>query len=225
MLIGAKHLTRILIAFSVLVTASESWAEDHAVGKVVEVKGQVLGLRGTQSSPLSKGSVVYGNERIVTKADSTAILLLGNDAAILVKPDSDLNLDQDKMKDWRLDLKTGGVLSTVRSYPKRPDYFRIKSKNAVMGVRGTVFFVEAKPKEPLYVCTCKGTVSIKDPASNSEFVAVSKHHDQPKTIRDGSGDIKSRLLAEIQKDHADSEADRLVKLLWKQPKSEDLMAK
>lgn len=70
------------------------------------------------------------------------------------------------------------LLSLVRGIyfsqkQKNKSTLEIKTKNAVLGVRGTKFYVDESPKET-YLCVCEGAVEIKNSRST---VVVEKNED------------------------------------------------
>ena len=55
-------------------------------------------------------------------------------------PGSNLVIVKDEKEFQEVNLETGGVFSSVKKQADRPPHFTLKTKAAVMGVRGTHFF-------------------------------------------------------------------------------------
>lgn len=190
-------------------------AVENQVGKVIEVKGSAWKRARGSRVPVESGALLFSNEKLTTGSESEIKLVLGGkDVALLVKPKSEVVIEQLNGKDWYLELKSGAVLSLVKNPEKRPNHFRLRTHAATMGVRGTVFFVKDEGQRGVFLCTCVGTVEITSPDGKSSKSFTSEHHDAPQMIGSGAKDIGGRLAAApMGSDHSDPEGEALVKLL------------
>jgi len=79
-----------------------------------------------------------------------------------------------RLRGWGVTLESGSLLATFR----RPhDEFTVRTARVVAAVRGTTFYVEARPDET-YLCLCKGDLKVRAPKERPyrrEFKA--EHHD------------------------------------------------
>jgi hypothetical protein len=188
--------------------------------------GYVYSSSDATASGLRKGTPVLLGTKIQTGGKSEATLVLSQGSvrtALLLKPGTSLQLKRLPGGDGiEADLSNGGVLADVHNPKKVAHPFQIRTRTAVMGVRGTVFFVKAPRdhQQSVFVCTCAGEVAIA-PAQGGEPVLVrSKHHDHPYEIRDGGSPIPSRLSpAPMGTDHADPDGAELERALGQVSKS------
>lgn len=210
-------LSMIATAAALLPFTFSAWAGPTAsvdFASAVEVQGKAWAVQKKERRELKTGDTLREGEAIETGDDGNVTLKLKNTAAVLVKPRTELTIEHPQKKDWMLHLKRGGVLSSVKNPEKRPNHFRIRTKAAVMGVRGTTFFVQTEPSKPVFLCTCAGTVSVTDSEGQSSITFTSKHHDSPKRIEQGRETLARRLTnAPVGTDHLDAEAERLAQLL------------
>jgi hypothetical protein len=122
--------------------------------------GMTLGSRATiETGPDSFCEIVYN--------DKNAMRIAQNARATIDFGKSVTNIDLDR----------GGVTSVLRKLEKvvGTDSYRIRTKNASAGVRGTSFCVWADEKS-LYVCACNGTVRTIDAKGGNELTLTSAHH-------------------------------------------------
>lgn len=189
------------------------------IGRVAHLSGmgEAGVVRGLSYTVLAENAPIFPEDRITTDRNVSVELVLGpKDTALLIKPGSDLVIRSKGGKDWLVDLKRGALLSEVRNPQSRPRHFFVKVSSAVMGVRGTTFFIQSEPGRPEFFCPCHGKIEMKSPDGASTVQFVSKHHDTPKLISRGSGALKPRLLVPppgYDPGHSDSEIARLKKLL------------
>jgi hypothetical protein len=76
------------------------------------------------------------------------------------------------------ELRTGAIaliLRNVAALGAGPG-FVVRTSNAVAGVRGTSFFINAVDASTTYVCTCNGSLHIEDAAGASARDVVAAHH-------------------------------------------------
>jgi hypothetical protein len=212
-----NHFPLVLALLLASTSYPSAWAAPSTViGKVVILQGKAWKVagKGKKDTPLAVGSELHDHDRIRTDADSRVTILLGHDVAALLNPKSDATIDQVNGKDWAIRMKDGSILSKVVNPEMRPDHFKIKTRSATMGVRGTLFFVKAVPTEPVFLCTCNGKIAVSDAQGHTHVEVSGTHHDAPKTIRDGDGKIDGRLDAAPQgTDHTDEDGAGLEKLL------------
>jgi len=183
-----------------------------SIGTVSDVSGNAWIIRNSKKIPAQAGEPVFDGEDIITEDGAQVKLVLTKkEAAFLVKKESHLNIRKTSPDSWWIDLDHGMLLSYVKPSPSSSlkSRFQVKTRNAVMGVRGTIFFIKAEPNKDVFLCTCSGMVSIDNKA-----IIIGKHHDSPKLIKAGPQPLAKRLLAtEKGEDHTDAEAAALAKLI------------
>ncbi|TCS37973.1 FecR family protein [Paucimonas lemoignei] len=142
-------------------------------------------------------------DTIETGPNSEIVFVVGGNAMIL-RSDSRLDLAGEKKENGSLiisglRLLTGKLLSVSRNQPTT-----LKTPTAVIGIRGTGWYMEAEP-ELTYFCTCYGVTDIASSAdpSSKETVAAS-HHDKPVYITAG-GPTGQNIRPAGFKNHSDQE--------------------
>jgi ferric-dicitrate binding protein FerR (iron transport regulator) len=160
---------------------AEAFAAD---ARVVDLTGMawrtVSAKDGTRAeTPLKAGDGLSAGESFRTGPKTLLRMKLGDDVAILVKSSSRARLALNDGKDWEVDLENGQVLSAIKNPEKRPNHFSLHTHAATMGVRGTAFFVSEQKGKPTYVCTCHGTVEIRDGKGKVLREVTTTHHESP----------------------------------------------
>lgn len=119
-------------------------------GVVKRVQGTVSLQRGPQALPVVPGTAVQVGDRLVTGADGHVGLTLADDTRLTAGPGSTL-----VVSDFRFDSTTNdgnvlvqllkGTLHFVSGLiaKQSPQNVNVQTRNAMMGVRGTEFVVEA----------------------------------------------------------------------------------
>jgi ferric-dicitrate binding protein FerR (iron transport regulator) len=197
-----------------LLPSAGARTEDSAIGSVVAVKGPAWIHSGKKKSEAKAGDAIPSDARLMTDAGARMIVRLGNDVTLLLKERSEASPEVSADRSATLNLKEGAVLANVRNPEKRPDHFRVRSRAAVMGVRGTTFFVKSPPEGADYLCTCNGTLSISSLDGKSAIEITGKNHDSPRAIAARKGGIGGRIsVAPMDSEHSDAEIAELVKAL------------
>lgn len=119
------------------------------------------------------GEVLVGSDRISTGANGRLTIVVGRDAAMLVRRRSTIMVLANGFR-----LVTGAVLTVFRPGRSR----EVFTPTATLGIRGTAVYLQAEPART-YVCTCYGEAELRsafDPGARE--VVRSKHHDQPRYV-------------------------------------------
>lgn len=104
---------------------------------------------------------------VVTGKDGSVILGLGGESRLKLKENTEIQLT-DTAKNL-IDLKLGSVFSKIRKL-ENPDQkseikFRIRTRTATMGVRGTQFFTAygegKKQEDDVWMCVQEGVVEVE----------------------------------------------------------------
>jgi hypothetical protein len=166
-----------LLSVSLTLFTTETYAADVA-GKILLIKGDVFILdskanvvadpQGKRGRKTAVGSEFFVGETLSTKAGARVKLqfieganevVLGSDTTMLIeRAGNGVN-----KKGTTLNLSKGEVRSDVKvKYSGQgADVYEVKSKNAVAGVRGTVFTAMYNPKSSKFtVATERGAVSV-----------------------------------------------------------------
>lgn len=177
---------------------------DESFGEVKFLKGKAW----SGVSPVKVGAKVFPGDVITTGPKSFVRIVLREEAAIQIGPNSSLQVTR-REETTHLSLLKGFVLSTVKALKSRKkSRFEVTTKNASLGVRGTTFFVKEESDGRTFHCVCEGTVAVHWNGGRKNV--TTKHHGSPKWI---SSDGKSVLSAPMGRDHTDEEIEKLKQLL------------
>jgi hypothetical protein len=142
------------LAAAALAIALPATAAD-AAGIVKRVNGTVSLQRGGQTLNVAAGTAVQVGDRLVTGADGSVGLTMADDSLLTAGPASTLVVSQ-----FRFDSTTNdgnmlvellkGTLHFVSGLIARqaPQNVNVQTRNALMGVRGTEFIVDARGDAP-----------------------------------------------------------------------------
>ena len=150
---GIAGLTRVLsIAFAAGFGLAAHAAD---IGQIKAAKGQVSIVRGGQTLPGETGAKLQAADVLKTGADGSVGVTLADDTLLTAGPASTLVIT-----DFRFDSTTneGGLLASLWKgtlhvvtgliAKQAPQNVNVQTRNAVMGVRGTEFIVDARGDTP-----------------------------------------------------------------------------
>jgi ferric-dicitrate binding protein FerR (iron transport regulator) len=155
----ARFGTAALVALSwLLVSTGQLFAVD---GDIVYTYGQVRVHGNPDVVTAEIGMSVGEGDVIETGGDSMAVISLVDGAEIKLRENTTLALDS-LGRNVSVRLASGSVFSRVRRY--MVSGFSVKTETAVMGVRGTEFFVAYGRKidsyRDVWVCVNAGSVEV-----------------------------------------------------------------
>ena len=142
-------MSRTLIAAVLTAAATCVPAAEHA-GVVKIVRGEVTIERSGARLPAAAGDHVQAGDRIVTGADGRIGIALRDDTLLSAGPNASLGLDR-----FAFDSTThaGGIdaalargtlaVTSGKIAREAPESVRFRTRNAVLGVRGTRFLIDA----------------------------------------------------------------------------------
>jgi len=155
----ARFVTAALVALSwLLVSTGQLFAVD---GDIVYTYGQVLVHGNPDVVTAEIGMSVGEGDVIETGGDSMAVISLVDGAEVKLRENTTLSLDS-LGKSVSVRLSSGSVFSRVNR--RLISGFSVKTETAVMGVRGTEFFVAYGRKidsyRDVWVCVNNGSVEV-----------------------------------------------------------------
>lgn len=142
-------MSRYLIAAAGAMFAATAWAGQPA-GVVKIVKGNVALERASEKRTPAAGERVEVGDRIVTGADGQIGVTLTDNTLLSAGPNSTVSLDK-----YAFDSTThAGVVDTSvrrgtlavvsgKIAKQSPESVRFRTSNAILGVRGTTFVIDA----------------------------------------------------------------------------------
>jgi hypothetical protein len=146
------HITaRPLVVLIFLFTVAAARAEDSPIAQVKNVSGVVLIVRGGDRLPAKSGDALFEKDVIETGSDGTIGITCIDNTVMSAGPDSELVLeeyrfDSSNFNGAMLTDMRKGTLSVVSGDIARsaPDAMKVRTADAILGVRGTRFVVEAR---------------------------------------------------------------------------------
>lgn len=166
---------------------------------MLEVAGSVTVIRAGQraSTSISTGANLVSGDRIVTGADGSAVLRFADDSRLLLRPESELHMDdlgvygRTGMVDTRARLHRGGVETDVPGSNMPRSRFEISTPSASAVVRGTEFRVSTQASPSLSRAeVLAGTVGVAGmqgrelnlPAGSGTVVEAGKPPTKPRAL-------------------------------------------
>jgi len=149
------------------------------VAKVTAIKGDVKLLRDTQEIPLTLNFILNEKDTIVTSENGRVQLIFEDNTIISLGKKSTFSIqeylyDEQKPKEAKATFKVAqGIFKTITGKIGKinPNKFKLKTKSASIGIRGTIFFGRVIPGKPLYVACTEGIVLVVTPEGIREVRA------------------------------------------------------
>jgi ferric-dicitrate binding protein FerR (iron transport regulator) len=139
-------------------------------GRVVHLQGEVRQV-GPRTGEVHTGSVYPAGARIRTAPEAILIVETSEGARLKVKGDSEIEIGDGAHPGAR--LHRGGVFARIPKLKGLRPAYRIRSKAAVMGVRGTEFYTAyGSLDSEVWMCVREGEVEVQTekPAANPVVV-------------------------------------------------------
>ncbi|OIQ15485.1 MAG: hypothetical protein BM556_17760 [Bacteriovorax sp. MedPE-SWde] len=143
-----------------------------SVGEVIFTKGDVSVEVGNKKNTrkINKGHKLQLNEIVVTGKKSLAVIKLKDKSTLKVDKNSKMRVSSilKKLTPTKVEISKGAVFFNIIKKKavgkKNPVSFKVQTRTAAMGVRGTTFFVSASGKDKNYdtwMCVKEGIVEAK----------------------------------------------------------------
>jgi ferric-dicitrate binding protein FerR (iron transport regulator) len=143
-----------------------------AEGDIVYTVGQVTVQRDADTLPAEIGMPVGEGDVVRTAADGVAVISLLSGAELKLRENTTLALDSVGQSSASVNLTAGSVFSRVNR--RLISGFSVRTDTAVMGVRGTEFFVAYGRKidryRDVWVCVNDGTVEVQIPGTEDTLL-------------------------------------------------------
>ena len=193
-------MLKFLLAIAIL--PSLAYAKDP-FGTVKLVQGEVT----RKGNVLQAGDSVSPGDEIVTGHRGVARVVLSEGVAMQIGPGSRVVLENTKGEPTTVELFKGYVLSKIR-HDGDAIKFRVRTKTASLGVRGTTFFAKQEADGRTFVCVCEGTVVAS--WDKGQKLITTKHHEAPTWVEAGN---PKGAAAPMGNEHNDEEIAALEALL------------
>jgi hypothetical protein len=167
-------------------------------------------LEGTATvggKPAGVGTPVPLGARVATGPNSTAVLVVGEDA-FLLRSNTVIEARGNRGVLSDLLISTGRVLTV---FSKKP--VEIKAQHATIGIRGTGAYLEVDPGS-VYFCLCYGEAVVQGAGMDSKVVKTT-HHEEPLLLRQDGGTMRAEPGP--FRNHTDDELIMLEGLVGREP--------
>lgn len=157
--------------FILLLLLPLTFSVHAADGKLSFLKGDVK-INGVNA--LKKSEIFFGDTISVGKK-SLAVLRINPNSVLKIKENSTVQIQVPKtskgIREYSFLLKHGDIFIKAKSGKKRR--YKVKVRDAIMGVRGTNFFVSsAKVKKNIWMCVNEGVVAVYFKSSPEKLILV-----------------------------------------------------
>lgn len=162
------RLTFVALAAGALAVAAvtASAAAPAPAGSVTFLAGQAQRIAGGKATELSVGAPVYAGDVITTQKRTRLELKLADQSVLRLGPSAKVDLSaaafgrsvEDRQVSAK--LQVGNVWAKVAKTVGGESRFEVKTENAVAGVRGTTFRVDAAVDRSVVVKVYNGTVAV-----------------------------------------------------------------
>lgn len=125
------------------------------IGEVTALQGNATLLRNNNTLTLSQGFKLTNNDTINTAAHSKVQVILNDDTVITIGPNSEYYFQSinSKTQEASMQLKRGFFKTVTGKIGKiAPERFKIKTKAATIGIRGTQFMAYVTNDEEQIAC-------------------------------------------------------------------------
>jgi len=162
-----SRIIAVAVAMTALAFAPASRAKDRNSAQVSILEGQATNSTGGsgRAMPLAIGHMVYQDDVVTTGDGSRMELKLKDGSVIRVGPKSRLQLKdayfgKSGEKKFSAKLLFGRVWSKVSGLVGGDSKFEVETDNAVAGVRGTTFRVDASTDKSVLVRVYAGSIAM-----------------------------------------------------------------
>ncbi len=154
------------LAALLLGAAAVHAAAPAAAGSVTFLAGEATRVHGDKKEPLALGAAVYQGDVIETARRTRLELKLSDASVLRLGPVSRVELDAAAFgasaddRKVSAKLRVGNVWANVTKALGGEARFEVRTENAVAGVRGTTFRVDAQKDKSVVVRVYSGTVAV-----------------------------------------------------------------
>ena len=143
------------------------------IGEVTALQGSATLLRESNELTLSKGFSLDNDDTINTAAKSKVQVILNDDTVITIGPNSQYHFEKvnTKTPEATMQLKRGFFKTVTGKIGKiAPERFKIKTKAATIGIRGTQFMAYVSEDDEQIACI-QGKIVVQTAEQKYEILA------------------------------------------------------
>ncbi len=154
-------------------------------------KGTILTLQGKVTVNDEKAVIhqtIEPCDKIITAKQSFCDIIFDQKNIIRVKENSEV-IFQIYEKRHNIILQSGTLAQILKNLVKltknQENLYRIETPTAVVGVRGTSFFVTTESPNSTYVCCCNGIIQTSDKMTKKIKTIKANHHKAVRFVKQG----------------------------------------
>jgi hypothetical protein len=171
---------RLLLLLTVLASGSTAKAAPFEA-TLIHLKGKAIRAE-KERIPLAEGDRIAPGER-VRVLEGVALLKTSDGSVLKLLPKTEIEIGDPESPGAR--LHTGAVFTRVPQGKSGRIKFRIRTRAAVMGVRGTEFYTSyGKSEKEVWMCVNEGEVSVE--TLNAEKQTVPVHAGEGVWVKEGA---------------------------------------
>ena len=152
-----------ILVLVILLAFSQASAQE-IVGKIFFLTGKATIERESGRAEAKLKTEVLRGDILATGRGASLILFLSDGSLLKMKPDSRLQIVDLSPRSGRIKLLSGSLFSKIRKLLK-DEFFEVETPVAVVGVRGTEFFMAFGKKKgdgrDLWMCVHEGEVAVQ----------------------------------------------------------------
>jgi len=149
------------------------------VGKISALSGEVSITRDSQNILAKIGTIINEKDKITTGKSSRLQLIFNDKTIISLGKNSIFNVeeyffDEQKPSQTKASFKvTKGIFKSItgRIGKINPTKFKLKTKSASIGIRGTIFFGAIEDGQPDNIACTSGAIVVDTPSGSVEVPA------------------------------------------------------
>ena len=149
------------------------------IGKITAIKGEASVLRATKTLPLQIGFILKEKDTVNTGNNARVQIVFNDKTIISLGKNSHFDINE-YLYDEQEPTKTKASFKMARGVFKsitgrigkiNPKKFKLKTKTATMGIRGTVFFGKIADGKPDNIACTSGAITVSTPQGMVEVLA------------------------------------------------------
>lgn len=182
MLFYSKKLVTALVPLLLNLTAAPAAAADQPAGTVTNIAGAAVARRAGTDQRLAINAPIFAGDHIVTSENGGVKLLMADDSVLDLGPKTSFKVDKFTAsgpgdRNAVFSVLYGRLRALVTKAITPQSKIEVRTNDAVMGVRGTEFVVNAPQagagrSQRTDVTVVSGTVGLSMPRLNSGTIAL-----------------------------------------------------
>ena len=186
-----KLLKAIIITVSVFICVFEgySFGNRESISSEYLFSGNVSYVDGTvyiNGEFADIGYSVKNGDVIETDKDSFCEVIFNERNIIRIGPESFFRVEKSSKIDFALEKGSlSAVADKLGKFTVKGDRLVVRTPSAVMGIRGTLFFIKVENKNSSYLCVCNGEANTYRGSGERRRNVKAEHHKAVRYIRSG----------------------------------------